>query len=189
MPHVRPAPTTSAATREKIKAVFTVVDGVPVWQERTADFYRSNFPRAFDPDGAAEEWNAERAGKPPRWQYINARGDFVCNAWQRQVGLREVCETFSLPYLETYDRIVELVDAAVIKKAKKNVLACVELVNGEPVWKKRTRKTHPKTAMEKLDAFNSEYAGMKLRLRDGKYYLIRRLKVQREDLLKWLKEG
>lgn len=189
MPRSRTPPSVTAETSEKIKAVFTVVDGLPVWQERTADFYRTNFPRAFDPEGAAEEWNAERAGNPPRWQFVASRGDYVCNAWQRQVSLREVCETFALPYLALREEIASAAKQEYDDRTRCIVMNCVELQNGEPVWKRRTRKTHPKTDMDKLDAFNRDFAGKKLRLRDGKFYLVTHRKVQKEDMMKWLKEG
>lgn len=189
MPNTRKLKSVTDAAREKILAVFTVADDMPVWQERTAAFYRDNFPRAFDPEGASEEWNAERAGKPPRWQYIPARGDYVCNAWQRQVSLREVCEAMGLSYTETKKKVDDISARALAHALRRVTRTNVELLGGEPVWKRRTRKSHPKTDMEKLDAFNRDYAGKKLRLRDGCFYLVCRRKIMRDDLMKWLKEG
>lgn len=181
-------PKLTDAARDKIRAVFEVEEGMPVWRERTADFYRQHFPRAFDPEGAAEAWNEERAGHSPRWQLSTSRDDYLCNAWQRQVSLKEVCEALALPYTATREKIEMLVDALLLRKKKRLALISIELKDGEPVWRKRTRQTHPRTDMTRLDEFNRDYAGKKPRLHEGSYYVICRHKIKRDDVIKWLKE-
>lgn len=174
---------------EKLRAVLTVQDGQIIWSSRTPDFYTGNFSRTYDAQGAADNWNATRAGKPPRWQYDTARGDFMAFAHLRQVSLKEVCAALGEHYPTQRVAVDKATKAYNRDKARRTAIQSIELKNGVPVWTVRTRKTHPKTNQILLDEFNRDFAGKPLRLhhKSGMYRIAFRL-VTHEDLMQWLKE-
>lgn len=176
-------------TAEKLRSILNFVDGKIVWATRTPELYAANFARAYDPDKAAEEWNATRAGTTPRWQYTTTRADFMCYAHKQYVSLKQVCEALQIDYPSQRLAVDAQVKAYNRQRGKVAILRAVTLKDGHPVWIKRTRKTHPRTSQEALDEFNREYAGKPLHLHRVKgMYRIAFHYVTHEDLMQWLQE-
>lgn len=174
---------------EKLRAVLLVEDSKIVWAPRTPTFYAINFTRAYNPEGAAEEWNKTKAGKPPRWQYDAARGDFSAYAHKRLTSLKEVCEALGIDYLPQRHAVHAQVTAYNRNKAKIAAQRSVEIRDGNFVWARRTRKTHPKTDQLLLDEFNRDFAGKQIKPhKSNGMYRISFHYIPPAELLQWLQE-
>lgn len=174
-------------TQEQIKTALTVQGGRIVWAARTADFYASSFSKAYDPEGAARYWNKNSAGKAPAWRYDKIKADFTCTAMLRQVSLKAACAALCVSYEQQTLTVTQEQQDKREDTAKGVVLRCVELSGGAPVWRARTRDSHPKTSQSVLDDFNSRYAGKQVRPRKG-LYKISYNQVSEAQLRAWLEE-
>ena len=174
-------------TQEQIKTALTVQGGRIVWAARTADFYASSFSKAYDPEGAARYWNKNSAGKAPAWRYDKIKADFTCTAMLRQVSLKAACAALGISYEQQTLTVAQEQKDKREDTARDVVLRCVALVGGVPVWRTRTRTSHPKTSQSVLDDFNSRYAGKQVRPRKG-IYKISYNQVSEAQLRAWLEE-
>ena len=174
-------------TREQIKTALTIQGGQIVWATRTADFYAASFSSAYDPDGAARHWNKTSAGKSPAWRFDKILSDFTCTALLRQLSLKAACLALGADH--DAQRLLVIQDQQAKKEAAAQdvVMRSVELVNGDPRWKVRTKHTHPKTEQSVLDDFNARYAGRQIKPRKG-MYKISYNQVSEAQLRAWLKE-
>ncbi len=173
---------------DKMRAVLTEQDGQIVWLPRTADFYANSFSRTYDADGAAENWNKTRAGKPPVWRYDAARGDFTAQAHLRRVGLKELCEVLGADYAVHRVAVDKAIKADSRERGRRTIIQSVEVKGGKVYWTRRTRKTHPRTDQLLLDEFNRKYAGQEIKPRANGMYRIAFHYVTLPDLKAWLKE-
>ena len=174
-------------TQEQIKTALTMQGGRIVWATRTADFYASSFSKAYDPEGAARHWNKTSAGKPPAWRFDKIKADFTCTAMLRQVSLKAACAALGISYEKQTLTVAQEQKDKREDTARDVVLRCVELSGGVPVWRTRTRDSHPKTSQSVLDDFNSRYAGKQVRPRKG-VYKISYNQVSEAQLRAWLEE-
>lgn len=174
-------------TQEQIKTALTVQGGRIVWAARTADFYASSFSKAYDPEGAARHWNKNSAGKPPAWRYDKLKADFTCTAMLRQLSLKAACVALGVSYEKQNLLTAQEQQDKREDTAKGVVLRCVELSGGVPVWRTRTRDSHPKTSQSVLDDFNSRYAGKQVKPRKG-IFKISYNQVSEAQLRAWLEE-
>jgi hypothetical protein len=174
-------------TQEQIKTALTVQGGRIVWAARTADFYASSFSNAYDPEGAARHWNKNSAGKAPAWRYDKIKADFTCTAMLRQVSLKAACAALGISYEKQTLTVAQEQKDKREDTARDVVLRCVELSGGVPVWRTRTRDSHPKTSQSVLDDFNSRYAGKQVKPRKG-IYKISYNQVSEAQLRAWLEE-
>ena len=174
-------------TQEQIKTALTVQGGRIVWATRTADFYASSFSKAYDPEGAARHWNKNSAGKAPAWRYDKIKADFTCTALLRQVSLKAACAALGVSYEQQTLTVAQEQKDKREDTARDVVLRCVELSGGVPVWRTRTRTSHPKTSQSVLDDFNSRYAGKQVKPRKG-VYKISYNQVSEAQLRAWLEE-
>lgn len=175
--------------KDMIVSVLTLDGDKIVWKSRTPEFYAAHFTRVYDAQGAADSWNSKRAGTPPRWRYTTARGDFMCYAHLTLVSLVDICAALGVDYAAQRKKVGELTTQKDVDELHKIIRNCVELnKKGEPHWKRRTKKTHPKTSQEKLDEFNRDFAGriIKPRKADGKYRIAYRL-ISHDDLIRAVK--
>lgn len=178
---------TAPLTQEQIKTALTVQGGRIVWAERTPDFYASSFSKAYDPEGAARHWNKNSAGKAPAWRFDKIKADFTCTAMLRQLSLKAACAALGIGYDQQTLTVAQEQKDKRDDTAKSTVLRCVELSNGVPVWRTRTRDSHPKTSQSVLDDFNSRYAGKQVKPRKG-LYKISYNQVSEAQLRAWLEE-
>ena len=178
---------TAPLTQEQIKTALTVQGGRIVWAARTADFYASSFSKAYDPEGAARHWNKNSAGKAPAWRYDKIKADFTCTALLRQVSLKAACAALGVSYEQQTLTVAQEQKDKREDTARDVVLRCVELSGGVPVWRTRTRTSHPKTSQSVLDDFNSRYAGKQVKPRKG-VYKISYNQVSEAQLRAWLEE-
>jgi hypothetical protein len=174
-------------THEQIKTALTVQGGRIVWAARTPDFYASSFSNAYDPEGAARQWNKTSAGKAPAWRYDKIKGDFTCTAMLRQLSLKAACIALGIGYEQQNLTVTQEQKDKREDTARDVVLRCVELSGGVPVWRTRTRDSHPKTSQSVLDDFNTRYAGKQVRPRKG-FYKISYNQVSEAQLRAWLEE-
>lgn len=174
-------------TREQIKTALTVQGGQIVWATRSADFYEASFSSAYDPEGAARQWNKNSAGKIPAWRFDKVRSDFTCTALLRQLSLKAACAALGLDYEPQNLAVTQAQQEKRQETAQSVVLRCVELADGVPVWKVRTRVSHPKTSQSVLDDFNARYAGKQIKPRKGAYKISYN-QVSEAQLRAWLKE-
>lgn len=175
-------------TDEEIRLAFHVKAGQIVWQERSADFYRSHFARAYNPTGAANQWNKEQAGKPPVWRYDRQRDDFTCTAFLRVLTLRRACTVFGVDYETARASAADGHSQKRLEAAKTAVLRSVDVVNGVYVWRVRTEKTHPSASRQDLRDFNERYAGKPLRPRNG-LYKVSYSKITEAQMKEFFSEG
>jgi hypothetical protein len=178
---------TAPLTQEQIKTALTMQGGRIVWAARTADFYASSFSKAYDPEGAARYWNKNSAGKAPAWRYDKIKADFTCTALLRQLSLKAACAALGISYEQQTLTVAQEQKDKREDTARDVVLRCVELSGGVPVWRTRTRDSHPKTSQSVLDDFNSRYAGKQVRPRKG-VYKISYNQVSEAQLRAWLEE-
>lgn len=178
---------TAPLTREQIKTALTVQGGQIVWAARTADFYQASFSSAYDPEGAARQWNKTSAGKPPAWRFDKIKADFTCTALLRQLSLKAACSALGLDYEPQNLAVTQAQQEKRQETAQSVVLRCVKLADGVPVWKSRTKASHPKTSQSVLDDFNTRYAGKQIKPRKG-VYKISYNQVSEAQLRAWLKE-
>lgn len=175
-------------TKEQIKAVFVIEDGQIVWKTRTADFYRQQFARAYDPENAAIKWNGRLAGKPPKWQFSKTLGDYACTACLTLVTLRQVVDALGVPHAALEDSVAHTVKSKKLERAKEAVRATVELIADKPHWKVRTTVNFPSVAAAKLVDFNTRYAGKPLSPRSDGLYRVRFHAVSLEQMKEWLND-
>jgi hypothetical protein len=171
----------------KLRAILTLDGDKIVWLPRTADFYANSFSRAYDPQGAADNWNSTRAGKAPAWRYDAARGDFMAQAHLRKVALKDLCELLGADYPAQRVAVDLAIKADSRERGKRTIVQSVEVKNGKVYWTRRTRKTHPRTDQLLLDEFNRKYAGKEVLPRKDGMYRIAFHYVTLPDLKAWLK--
>jgi hypothetical protein len=105
----------------------------------------------------------------------------------RQLSLKAACAALGLQYNAQQYLTAQALQDKREDTAKGVVLRCVELSGGVPVWRTRTRDSHPKTSQSVLDDFNSRYAGKQVKPRNG-LYKISYNQVSEAQLRAWLEE-